>query len=113
MNLWQNISDSRPKRIGLVIAIGGAVSTALLVFFLFYSVELSGLATGAWLSFLAFALWATFDWAIKDIDTISALQHRFVEKGGKVREYPPNVAWAMVLAGFLIMLGLAMLAGHS
>jgi len=113
MSLWERITGSRPKRIGFVLAVGGAVSTLALVFFLLYSVELSGLAAGAWISFLAFGLWAALDWSIKDIDTIAALQHQFVETDDGVREYPPNLAWAMVLAGFMVMLGLAMLAGHS
>lgn len=113
MSMWDAITGTRPKRIGFVLVVGGAISTALLVFFLLFSVELSGLATGAWLSFLAFGLWALLDWSIKEIDTIAALQHRFEKVDGQTREKPPNVAWALVLAGFLVMLGLAMLAGHS
>lgn len=113
MGFWERLTGSSPRRIVFVLVIGGTISTALLLFFLLYSVELSGLAAGAWLSFLAFGEWALFDWAVKDIDTIRALQHRYVETEEGVREYPPNVAWGMVLAGFLIMLGLAMLAGHS
>jgi len=113
MSLWDKFTGSRPRRIAFVLAVGGAISTLLLVFFLLYSVELSALATVSWLSFLSFGLWAVFDWAIKDINTIAALQHRIVEVDGEKVEKPPNVAWAMVLAGFLIMLGLAMIAGHS
>jgi len=113
MSLWDRLTGSRPRRISFVLAVGGAVSTLLLVFLLLYSVELSALATVAWLSFLSFGLWAVFDWAIKDIDTIAALQHRFVEIDGERFEKPPNKAWALVLAGFLVMLGLAMIAGHS
>jgi len=113
MRLWQWLTGSQPRRITFVLVVGGAVSTALLLFFLLYSVELSGLAAGAWLSFLAFGVWAALDWSIKEIDTIEALQHRYARTEDGIREYPPNIAWALVLAGFLIMLGLAMLAGHS
>lgn len=112
-SLWEWISDTQPKRIGLVLAVGGATSTLILVGALLYSVELSGLASGAWLAFMAFGLWTLLDWSIKDIDTIDALQHKFKEVDGETREEPPNVAWALVLAGFLLMLGLAMLAGTS
>lgn len=113
MGIWERLTGTRPRRIVFVLAVGGAISTLLLVFFLLYSVELSALATVAWLSFLSFGLWAVFDWAIKDINTIGALQHQLVEVDGETVEKPPNVAWAIVLAGFLIMLGLAMIAGHS
>jgi hypothetical protein len=113
MNLWERLTGSRPRRITFVLLVGGAVTTALLLFLLIYSVELSGLAAGAWISVLAFGLWAALDWSIKEIHTIEALQHRYVETEEGTREYPPNIAWALVLAGFLIMLGLTMLAGHS
>ena len=113
MNLWERLTGSRPRRITFVLLVGGAITTGLLLFLLVYSVELSGLAAGAWISVLAFGLWAALDWSIKDIHTIKALQHRYVETEEGVREYPPNIAWGLVLAGFLIMLGLTMLAGHS
>lgn len=113
MKFWERCICTRERRIALVLIVGGVLATALLVLSLLYSVELSGLAAGAWLSLLAYGIWAALDWSIKDIDTIDALQHRYEETEEGVREYPPNLAWAVVLAGFLIMLGLAMLAGHS
>lgn len=111
-DFWKRLTDTQPKRLTVVIGAGLVGATALLAFVLLYSVELSGLVAGLWLSLVAFGLWTSFDWAIKEIDTLHALQHRFIEtESGEVREYPPNLAWGLVLAGFLVMLGLAFMAG--
>jgi hypothetical protein len=111
--LWEKLSDSQPKRVTMFIVVGAAISSASLLGTLLFSVELSGLVSGAWLAVLGAIIAIAIDWSIKEIDTLRALRHTFEEVDGEVRERPPNVAWALILAAVLVMIGLAMVAGSA
>jgi hypothetical protein len=111
--LFSSLTDSQPKRVTIFIVVGAAVSTASLLGTLLYSVELSGLVSGAWLAVLGAVIAVAIDWSIKEIDTLRALRHTFEEEDGEIRERPPNVAWALILSAVLIMIGLAMVAGSG
>jgi len=110
---FESITSTRGRRLALIMAVVLSISVPAYVWCLFHAIEFTSYAAIGIFLPMGYGAWFLMDWAVKDIDTFEALQYRYVQKGDQYFQEKPNLAWAVVLAGYLVLVGLGIHAAAA